>query len=152
MRNISVDLIWTKFQMAVAAVGGWLGYFLGGADGLLIALIVLSVLDYVTGVMCAITDKKLSSAVGARGIFKKMLIFMLVGVGHIVDTNVVGTGSALRSAVLCFYLSNEGLSVLENTAYLGLPIPDKLKEILTQLHGRDDKNTTGTTGNTGDGK
>ena len=99
MRNFSVDLVWTKLQLAIAAVGGWLGYFLGGADGFLIALIVLAVLDYVTGVMCAIADKKLSSAVGARGIFKKVLIFMLVGVGHIVDTHVVGTGSALRSAV-----------------------------------------------------
>ena len=152
MRDISVDLIWTKIQMAAAALGGWLGYFLGGADGLLIALIMLAVLDYVTGVMCAVSDKKLSSAVGARGIFKKMLIFMLVGVGHIVDTHVVGTGSALRSAVICFYLSNEGLSVLENAAHLGLPVPDKLKEILTQLHGRDDENTNGTTGNTGGGE
>ncbi len=142
MRDFSVDLIWTKIQMAVAAVGGWLGYFLGGADGLLIALIVLAALDYVTGIMCAISDKKLSSKVGFRGIFKKMLIFMLVGVGHIVDTNVVGTGSALRSAVLCFYISNEGLSVLENTAHLGLPVPDKLKEILTQLHNRSDKDNT----------
>lgn len=143
MRNFSVDLVWTKLQLAFAAIGGWLGYFLGGADGLLIALIVLAVLDYVTGVMCAIADKKLSSAVGARGIFKKVLIFMLVGVGHIVDTHVVGTGSALRSAVICFYLSNEGLSVLENTAHLGLPVPDKLKEILTQLHGRDGNDTSG---------
>ena len=143
MRNFSVDLVWTKLQLAFAAIGGWLGYFLGGADGLLIALIVLAVLDYVTGVMCAIADKKLSSAVGARGIFKKVLIFMLVGVGHIVDTHVVGTGSALRSAVICFYLSNEGLSVLENTAHLGLPVPDKLREVLTQLHGRDDNYTSG---------
>ena len=152
MRNFSVDLVWTKLQLAITAVGGWLGYFLGGADGLLIALIVLAVLDYLTGVMCAIADKKLSSTVGARGIFKKVLIFMLVGVGHIVDTNIVGTGSALRSAVICFYLSNEGLSVLENTAHLGLPVPDKLKEILTQLHGReeDDTNRAGTTSDTKD--
>ena len=152
MRDISVDLIWTKIQMAAAALGGWLGYFLGGADGLLIALIMLAVLDYVTGVMCAVSDKKLSSAVGARGIFKKMLIFMLVGVGHIVDTHVVGTGSALRSAVICFYLSNEGLSVLENAAHLGLPVPEKLKDILTQLHNRSDKdNTTPTESSDGTG-
>jgi toxin secretion/phage lysis holin len=152
MRNLSVDLAWTKVQMALAAVGGWLGYFLGGADGLLIALIVLAVLDYVTGVMCAIADKRLSSAVGARGIFKKVLIFMLVGVAHVVDTHVVGTGSALRSAVICFYLSNEGLSVIENAAHLGLPVPDKLKEILTQLHGRDDDESdeTGASGDTKD--
>ena len=152
MRNFSVDLVWTKLQMAIAAVGGWLGYFLGGADGLLIALIVLAVLDYVTGVMCAVSDKKLSSEVGFRGIFKKMLIFMLVGVGHIVDTHVVGTGSALRSAVICFYLSNEGLSVLENAAHLGLPVPDKLKEVLTQLHNRSDKDSTASNNDAGDGE
>ena len=157
MRNFTIDLVWTKLQLAIAAIGGWLGYFLGGTDGLLIVLIVLAALDYVTGVMCAIADKRLSSTVGARGIFKKVLIFMLVGVGHIVDTHVVGTGSALRSAVICFYLSNEGLSVLENTAHLGLPVPDKLKEILTQLHGREDDEAdgAGTSGNTndaGDGK
>jgi toxin secretion/phage lysis holin len=137
MRDFSIDLIWAKIQMAAAAVGGWLGYFLGGSDGLLIALIVFVTLDYVTGVMCAIIDKKLSSEVGFKGLFRKMLIFALVGVGHIVDTNVVGSGSALRSAVICFYLSNEGLSVLENAAHIGLPVPDKLKEILAQLHNRE---------------
>ena len=138
MRDFSIDLIWAKIQMAAAAVGGWLGYFLGGSDGLLIALIVFVTLDYVTGVMCAIIDKKLSSEVGFKGLFRKMLIFALVGVGHIVDTNVVGSGSALRSAVICFYLSNEGLSVLENAAHIGLPVPDKLKEILAQLHNREE--------------
>ena len=138
MRNISIDLIWLKIQMAAAAIGGWLGYFLGGADGLLVALILLAVLDYMTGVMCAVADRKLSSTVGARGIFKKILIFMLVGVAHIVDKNVVGTGSALRSAVICFYLSNEGLSVLENAAHLGLPIPNKLRDIMVQLHEKKD--------------
>ena len=145
MRDFSIDLIWAKIQMAAAAVGGWLGYFLGGADGLLIALIMLAVLDYVTGVMCAVSDKKLSSEVGFRGIFKKMLIFMLVGVGHVVDTHVVGTGSTLRSAVICFYLSNEGVSMLENAAHLGLPVPDKLKSILSQLHNRSDKDNTSDT-------
>lgn len=152
IRDFSVDLIWTKIQMAAAALGGWLGYFLGGADGLLIALIMLAVLDYVTGVMCAVSDKTLSSEVGFRGIFRKMLIFMLVGVGHIVDTHVVGTGSALRSAVICFYLSNEGLSVLENAAHLGLPVPDKLKQVLTQLHNRSDKDNTTDNNNAGDGE
>ena len=155
MRDFSIDLIWAKIQMAAAAVGGWLGYFLGGSDGLLIALIVFVTLDYVTGVMCAIIDKKLSSEVGFKGLFRKMLIFALVGVGHIVDTNVVGSGSALRSAVICFYLSNEGLSVLENAAHIGLPVPDKLKDVLVQLHNRSDKdNTTGTgpSGNQSDGE
>ena len=155
MRDFSVDLVWAKIQMAFAAIGGWLGYFLGGVDGLLIALLVFVVLDYVTGVMCAIIDKKLSSEVGFKGLFRKVLIFALVGVAHIIDVNVVGTGSALRSAVICFYLSNEGVSVLENAAHLGLPVPDKLRNILTQLHDRSDKdNTTDKTDTTdkGDGE
>ena len=141
MRDFSIDLVWAKVQMAFAAIGGWLGYFVGGADGLLITLLVFMVLDYVTGVMCGIVDKKLSSAVGFKGIFKKVLIFALVGVGHILDTHVIGSGSAMRTAVICFYLSNEGLSLLENAAHIGLPIPEKLKEILAQLHNRGDKET-----------
>ena len=96
-------------------------------------------LDYITGLMCAIADKKLSSAVGFKGICKKVLILMLVGVAHIVDLHVVGTGDALRSAVVCFYLSNESVSMLENAAHLGLPIPEKLKSVLAQLHGRIDE-------------
>ena len=136
---MKVELIWTKIQMAAAIVGGWLGYFLGGMDGLLIALLVFMVLDYITGIMCAIIDKKLSSAVGFKGICKKVFILMLVGVANVVDIHVVGTGSALRGAVICFYLSNEGLSLLENAAHIGLPVPDKLKDVLSQLHGRADK-------------
>ena len=146
MRDFSIDLVWAKVQMAFAAIGGWLGYFVGGADGLLITLLVFMVLDYVTGVMCGIVDKKLSSAVGFKGLFRKVLIFALVGVGHVVDMNVIGTGGALRSAVICFYLSNEGVSLLENAAHLGLPVPDKLKDILAQLHRRDDKDSTTDTG------
>ena len=139
MRDFTIDILWSKIQMAVAAIGGWLGYFLGGMDGLMIALLVFMVLDYITGVMCAIADKKLSSAVGFKGICKKVLILMLVGLAHIVDLHVIGTGSALRGAVLCFYLSNEGLSLLENAAHLGLPVPDKLKDVLSQLHNRNEK-------------
>lgn len=139
MRNFSIDIIWAKIQMAVAAIGGWLGYFLGGMDGLMIALIIFMGLDYITGLMCAITDKTLSSAVGFKGICKKVLILMLVGVANVVDIHIVGTGSALRSAVICFYLSNEGLSLLENAAHIGLPIPDKMKDVLAQLHGREEK-------------
>ena len=139
MRDFSIDLIWTKIQIAVTALGGWLGYFLGGMDGLLIALVVFAALDYVTGVMCAIADKTLSSAVGFKGVMRKVIIFALVGVGHILDTQVVGTGSALRSAVICWYLSNEGISILENAAHLGLPVPDKLRTVLEQLHDRKEK-------------
>ena len=137
MRDFSIDLIWTKVQIAITALGGWLGYFLGGMDGLMIALIVMMTLDYISGVMCAIIDKKLSSAVGFKGICKKVFILMLVGVAHIIDLHVVGTGSALRGAVICFYMSNEGLSLLENAEHIGLPIPDKLRDILTQLHDKE---------------
>ena len=138
MRDFSIELIWTKVQMVVTLIGGWLGYFLGGLDGLLIALIIFMVLDYITGLMCAVINKQLSSAVGFRGICKKVLILMLVGLANVVDMHVVGTGSALRGAVIAFYLSNEGLSLLENAAHIGLPIPEKMKEVLAQLHGRGD--------------
>jgi len=127
---------WNTIQLIFAAVGGWLGYFLGGCDGLLIALVVFAVVDYVTGVMCAIADKELSSQVGFKGICRKVLIFILVGIANILDVQVIGTGSVLRTAVIFFYLSNEGVSLLENAGHLGLPIPEKLKAVLEQLHDR----------------
>ena len=130
---------WNSIQLIFAAVGGWLGWFLGGCDGLLYALIVFVVIDYVTGVMAAVVDHKLSSEVGFKGIFKKVLIFLLVGIGHILDTHVIGSGSVLRTAVIFFYLSNEGVSLIENAAHLGLPIPEKLKSVLEQLHDRAEK-------------
>jgi len=131
--------IWNWVQAALTAIGGFLGWFLGGLDGFLYALIAFVVIDYLTGVMCAIADKKLSSEIGAKGIFKKVLIFALVGVGHIIDSQVLGDGGAIRTAVIFFYLSNEGVSLLENAAHIGLPIPEKLKSILEQLHDRDDE-------------
>lgn len=127
---------WNSIQLVFAMIGGWLGYFLGGYDGLLYALIVFMVVDYITGVMCAIVDKKLSSAVGFKGICRKVLILMLVGIANLLDVQVIGTGSVLRTAVIFFYLSNEGVSLLENAAHLGLPIPEKLKVVLAQLHDR----------------
>lgn len=130
---------WTTIQVVFAAIGGWLGWFLGGCDGLLYALLAFVVIDYITGIMCAVVDKKLSSEVGFKGIFKKVLIFALVGIGHILDTRVIGNGSVMRTAVIFFYLSNEGVSLLENAAYLGLPIPQKLKSVLEQLHDRSEK-------------
>ena len=127
---------WNVIQLVFAAVGGWLGYFLGGYDGLLYALVVFMVVDYITGVMCAVSDKKLSSAVGFKGICRKVLILMLVGIANLLDVQVIGTGAVLRTAVIFFYLSNEGVSLLQNAAHLGLPIPKKLKAILAQLHDR----------------
>ena len=127
---------WNVIQMVFTGVGGWLGYFLGGYDGLLYALIVFMLVDYITGVMCAVNDKKLSSAVGFKGICRKVLILMLVGIANLLDVTIIGTGAVLRTAVIFFYLSNEGVSLLENAGHLGLPIPEKLKEILAQLHDR----------------
>ena len=130
---------WNSIQFVFTMIGGWLGYFLGGFDGLLYALVVFMAADYITGVMCAVSDKKLSSAVGFKGICRKVLILMLVGIANLLDVQVIGTGAVLRTAVIFFYLSNEGVSLLENAAHLGLPIPEKLKEVLIQLHDKSEK-------------
>ena len=127
---------WNTIQLIFAAVGGWRGYFLGGCDGLLYALIAFVAIDYITGVMCAISDKTLSSEVGFKGICRKVLIFLLVGIGNILDVQVLGSPGVLRTAVIFFYLSNEGVSLLENAAHLGLPVPDAIKTVLEQLHDR----------------
>lgn len=134
---------WASIQVIFAGVGGWLGWFLGGCDGLLYALIAFVVIDYITGVMCAIADKKLSSATGFKGICRKVLIFFMVGIAHILDVNIIGSGSVLRTAAVFFYISNEGVSIMENAAHLGLPVPVKLKEVLEQLHDRAEKDGDG---------
>ena len=131
--------VWAMIQIVLAAVGGSVGWFLGGCDGLLRALVVFIAVDYATGVMCAVADHRLSSEIGFRGICRKVLMFVLVGVGHVIDENVIGSGSMLRTAVLFFYLSNEGISLLENAAHLGLPVPERLKDVLEQLHNRADE-------------
>lgn len=125
---------WNGIQFVFTMIGGWLGYYLGGCDGLLIALVMFVVMDYISGVMCAIADKTLSSEVGFKGICRKVLIFILVGIANILDVQIIGTGSVLRTAVIFFYISNEGVSLLENAAHLGLPIPEKLTKVLKQLH------------------
>ncbi len=131
--------IWSWVQFALAGLGGCLGWLLGGMDGFLYALLAFVTLDYFSGVAAAIVEKKLSSDIGFRGIVKKILIFALVAVGHIIDKQIIGDGSGIRTAVIFFYLSNEGLSILENAARIGLPIPDKVKEILSQLHSKGGK-------------
>ena len=131
--------IWNGIQLALLAVGGALGCFFGGIDGLIYALLAFVIADYITGVMCAIADKKLSSAVGFRGICRKVLIFILVGIANVIDINVLGQVGVLRTAVIFFYISNEGLSLIENAGHLGLPIPEKLKDVLEQLHNKSDE-------------
>lgn len=130
--------IWNSLQIGISVCGGVLGLFLGGADGFLYTLVAFTIIDYISGVMCAVADQKLSSAVGFRGIFRKVLIFTLVGIGNMIDRYVLGTGGVLRTAVIFFYLSNEGISLLENSAHLGLPIPKKLKDVLEQLHKKEE--------------
>ena len=134
---------WSMIQLIFTALGGWLGYFLGGCDGLLYALIAFVVIDYSTGVMCAIINRELSSAVGFKGIFRKVLIFLLVGIANIIDVQVIGTGAVLRTAVIFFYISNEGVSLLENAGHLGLPIPEKIRTVLEQLHDRAENGKEG---------
>ena len=129
--------VWNVVQVVFAAVGGGIGWFFGELDGFFYALLAFVVIDYLTGVMCAIADRSLSSEVGFRGIFRKVLIFVMVGAGHILDAQVIGSGDALRTAVIFFYISNEGVCLLENAAHIGLPVPEKLKDVLAQLHDRE---------------
>lgn len=137
---------WNMIQAVFTMVGGWLGYFLGGCDGLLFALVVFVAMDYITGVMCAAADQKLSSGVGFKGICRKVLIFMMVGIANVLDVQIIGNGSVLRTAVIFFYLSNEGVSLLENAGHLGLPIPSRLKAVLEQLHDRSEDGDEGKDG------
>ena len=132
--------VWSTIQCIIALVGGGLGHVIGGCDGVVITLVVFVVTDYLTGVLCAISDKELSSKVGFKGICRKGIIFLLVGIANILDKYVLGTGSVLRTAIAFFYISNEGVSLLENAGHLGLPIPGKLKLVLKQLHERAEEN------------
>lgn len=128
---------WNMIQFVFSAIGGWLGYFLGGCDGLIYTLVLFVVADYITGVMCGISDKKLSSGIGFKGICRKVLIFILVGAANVLDVYVIQSGCVLRTAIIFFYISNEGVSLLENATHLGLPVPEKLQLVLQQLHDRD---------------
>ena len=129
--------IWSAIQFAFSAFGGWIGWFLGGTDGFLYALIAFVVVDYITGLMCAVQNKTLSSETGFKGICRKVVIFCLVGIANILDIHILGESGVLRTAVVFFYLSNEGISILENAVQLGLKVPKKLIDILEQL--RDDE-------------
>lgn len=122
----------------IIAAGGYIAWFLGGFDGVLIALCVFAVVDYLTGVVAAIIEKKLSSQIGSRGIAKKILMFFLVGVAAVLDAYVLGGESPIREIVIVFYIANEGISIIENSARLGLPVPKKLIDVLEQLKSKGD--------------
>ena len=135
---MKAKFIWDAFTVAVSAIGGAIGWWVGGFDGLIYALIAFTICDYISGVLRAIVEKKLSSRIGAKGIIKKVVIFLIVGVANVTDLYLIGGGSALRTAVICFYSANEGLSLLENTVAIGLPVPEKLKKVLAQLRNESE--------------
>lgn len=128
----------TFFDGVTAAVGAVCGYLFGELDGLLIALISMALLDYITGVIVAISKKELSSATGFKGICKKILMFILVAAANIIDVQVLGC-NALRSAVLFVFIANEGISIIENSAQMGVPVPEKLREVLAQIKSKGEK-------------
>lgn len=125
--------LWNVISIVFATIGVWLGLFIGPVNGLLIALIVFVIIDYTTGVIAAVVTKTLSSTVGFKGLLRKVLIFLIVGLANILDVYVLGANAVLRSAVIFFYIANEGLSIIENLGETGLPIPKKLKDVLAQL-------------------
>lgn len=133
------DRIFAWSRGILAVLGGMFGYMYGEMNGLLATLIVVVVIDYITGLIKAAITHTLSSGVGFRGILKKMLIMLVVALAHLVD-NCVGSGETWRNIAIVFYISNEGLSILENCVVCGLPVPDKLKEILLDMeHTTDEK-------------
>lgn len=128
-------VMWIKG--AIAALGGAAAYLWGPWDALINALIALVALDYVTGVICAAANKRLSSEIGFKGLIKKALIFALAAVAGVADKVIPATNQAIRAAVILFYIANEAISILENAAELGLPVPEKLKAVLIKTKGED---------------
>ena len=129
----------TIIKTVSGAIGAIIGFLFGEITGLFIAIIALMALDYVTGILCGIAAKALSSEVGFKGLVKKLMVLVIIAVGHLVDTYIIGTGSALMTAVILFFAANEGISIIENAAKLGMPVPKKLRDILEQLK-EDDNN------------
>ncbi|HHW4948847.1 TPA: phage holin family protein [Streptococcus suis] len=126
----------TLNKILFSMIGGLIGSLFGELDGILYALLVFIIIDYLTGIFAAVVEKQLSSSIGFRGIFKKIAILFLVSLGHLIDTAIIKQGGTIRTMVIFFYLSNEGLSILENTVRIGLPIPEKLRAILKQINER----------------
>ena len=121
-------------ELILSTIGASFGYFFGGFDGFIHALLAFVILDYITGILAAGVQKKLSSSVGFKGIARKITIFIIVGVAHVVDREALGGTALLRDAVLFFYIANEGLSILENAIEIGIPIPEIIKEKLALFH------------------
>ncbi|HEO5021368.1 TPA: phage holin family protein [Streptococcus agalactiae] len=124
-------------KVLFSAIGGLIGSIFGEVDSFLFALMVFISIDYITGLMAAAVEKRLASNIGFKGIFKKIAILFLVSVGHLIDTEIIKQGGAIRTMVIFFYLSNEGLSILENAVRIGLPIPEKLQALLKQFNEKE---------------
>ena len=124
------------FDGFCSAAGVIASYLFGGLDGFLYALISFVALDYISGVLAAIVNRELSSAIGFNGIARKCMIFIVVGMAHVADRELLGGTALMRDAVLFFYLANEGLSILENAIKINIAIPDVIKEKLLMFHER----------------
>ena len=124
-------------KVLFSAIGGLIGLIFGEVDGFFFALMIFIAIDYITGLMAAAVEKRLASNIGFKGIFKKIAILFLVSVGHLIDTEIIKQGGAIRTMVIFFYLSNEGLSILENAVRIGLPIPEKLQALLKQFNEKE---------------
>ena len=121
----------------IAALCALCGFLFGDRDGLMIALLGLIVMDYISGVLAAVVEKRLSSEVGANGIAKKIFMLLIVAVANIVDINVIGEGHVLKGVTVMFYIANECISLIENAGRLGVPVPKKLLDVLEQLKKED---------------
>ena len=131
-----MEKIFNWISIIGGTVSGLAVSFFGGLDKIMIALLVLIVLDYATGILKAIYNKQLSSEIGFKGIIKKVVLLVVVGVSVLVQNNF-GI-PAIREIVIMFFVTNEAISLLENASQMGVPISDKLKDTLLQLR---DKNT-----------
>lgn len=121
----------TVIKMIFSAIMSALSYLFGGFDGLLIALLFCIVADYITGVLAALYEKKLNSQVGFKGIIKKVVILIIVALS--VEISTITGADSIRDLVICFYIANEGISILENAGRMDVPFLSKLKELLEQL-------------------
>ena len=133
-----MENVLTFIKAMFATVGGWIGYFLGDIDGLVMTLLAFIVIDYATGIMCAISTHTLSSEIGFKGLAKKAFILLIVGMAHLLDVRFQH-GDVLRGAVCLFYLANEGISILENANVLGLPLPKGMKKIFEKMKDESEK-------------
>lgn len=133
-----MNKILESIKYVFIVIGGYVGFYLGSIDAFIYTLLAFIIADYITGVLRAGVERKLSSSVGFKGIAKKIVIFIVVGIANLCDVNLIkGDGTMIRTAIIFFYIANEGLSILENTMAIGLPVPEKLREMLEQL--KEDK-------------